>query len=79
MINWHGASGAVRACERYGPFVPFPQNITTAGLAAFRGARRSRMDRANPSFATLFPAFHDPFPLQAARPADKYITRRAVA
>ena len=31
------------------------------------------MDRANPSFATLIQAFHDPFPLQAARPAKKDI------
>ena len=62
MINWHGASGAVRACERYGPFVPFPQNITTADLAAFRGARRSRMDRAKPSFATLLSVFSRSIP-----------------
>ena len=54
----------------------FSRNITkssSAFPAAFRGARGSRMDRANPSFAALFPVFHAPFPLQAARPADKYI------
>ena len=31
------------------------------------------MDRANPSFATLISAFHDPFPLQVARSTKKDI------
>ncbi len=41
------------------------------------GCARSRRDRANPSFAALFPVCHDPFPLQAARPAEKAITPKS--